>query len=167
MDQLPAFLRFRPAPVRTRHDGWTPATQLRFILLLARGAGPAEAARGVGRSRQTAYALRARPGAEAFAAAWDAALAFAADVRQAARAPALMNDNGIESMLVPRFYRGRLVGFVQREDHRAVMRTLARLDRLAGPLEATGVDGIPFETILEAICPSAPSETDKADGKGP
>ena len=57
-EPLPSFLRFRPVPVRARHDGWTPAIQRRFILLLGRGSPPAEAARRAGRSRQTAYALR-------------------------------------------------------------------------------------------------------------
>ena len=33
-------------------------------------------------------------------------------------------------MLVPRFYRGRLVGFVQRKDNAAALRALADLDRL-------------------------------------
>ena len=32
-------------------------------------------------------------------------------------------------MLVPRFYRGRLVGFVQREDHQQVLQAIAELDR--------------------------------------
>lgn len=82
----PPFLRFRPVPLRTRHDGWTHELQFRFILFLARGYGPSEAARQLGKSRQTAYDLRKKPGAESFAAAWDAALAFARDARFAASA---------------------------------------------------------------------------------
>jgi hypothetical protein len=66
---LPNFLRFQPVPLRARSDGWTPALQTQFILLLATGAGAHEAARRLGRSRQTAYALRRKPGAESFAAA--------------------------------------------------------------------------------------------------
>lgn len=34
-----------------------------------------------------------------------------------------------ETMLVPRFYRGRLIGFVQREDHAAALRALRALAR--------------------------------------
>ena len=34
-----------------------------------------------------------------------------------------------EMILVPRFYRGRLVGFVQREDHQQVLQAIAELDR--------------------------------------
>ncbi|MDQ3139514.1 MAG: hypothetical protein M3Q15_02170 [Pseudomonadota bacterium] len=126
---IPDFLRFTPVPVRARRDGWTPALQRGFILLLARGHGTADAARRIGRSRQTAYALRARPGSESFADAWDMALDFARTARAAA-GPALLLRDGEDSMLVPRFYRGRLVGFVQREDHRAALRTLRHLDRL-------------------------------------
>jgi hypothetical protein len=39
-------------------------------------------------------------------------------------------------LLVPRFYRGRLIGFVQREDLRGAMARLRRLDRLADRLGA-------------------------------
>jgi hypothetical protein len=76
---LPPFLRFEPVPVRARYDGWTPELQHRLILLLAHGLRPGEAARKLGKTRSTAYALRSRPGAESFAAAWDAALRFAKD----------------------------------------------------------------------------------------
>jgi hypothetical protein len=134
-DDLPAFLRFAPVPGRSRRDGWTPDLQLRFVVHLARGAGVDEAARRLGRSRQSAYALRARPGAEGFAAAWDAAVAFAGAARGAAwmrGAP----QAGVETVLVPRTYRGRLIGFVQREDHSGMIAKLRRLDRMADRLEA-------------------------------
>ena len=126
---IPAFLRFRPVPVRARRDGWTPLLQLRFILNLARGMGPSEAARLLGRSRQTAYALRDRPGAEEFAAAWDGAVEFARTTRTAPRPLAFMSC-GIETILVPRYYRNRLVGFVQREDIGNAMRRHAELERI-------------------------------------
>ncbi|MBV9931509.1 MAG: hypothetical protein JO013_11265 [Alphaproteobacteria bacterium] len=73
----PAFIAFTPVPLRTRADGWSPALQLAFIHALADGAKPGEAARALGKNRQNAYALRRRPGAESFAAAWDAAVAYA------------------------------------------------------------------------------------------
>lgn len=79
------FLDFAPVPVRPRHDGWTPQLQRRFIVALARGASVEAAARAVGKSRTTAYALRKRPGAESFAAAWDSALACARRMRITAR----------------------------------------------------------------------------------
>jgi hypothetical protein len=128
--RLPPFLDFTPVPLRRQHNGWTPALQLRFIVALARGAGPDEAARSLGRTRQSVYRLRQREGAESFAAAWERAQEFARRVA-AARHAAPLGPGGIESLLVPRYYRGRLIGFVQREDLGGAMRLLGRLDRLA------------------------------------
>jgi hypothetical protein len=133
-EDLPPFLLFAPAPGRKRHDGWDPRTQFRFVLALARGAGVGEAARGVGRSRQTAYRLRERAGAESFAAAWDAAAAFASQARCAAETRPLVSSS-FETLLVPRYYRGRLIGYIQREDVSGAMARLARLDRLADTIE--------------------------------
>jgi hypothetical protein len=135
MAALPPFLRFAPVPLRKQHNGWTPARQHRFIIALARGDGPSEAARALGKTRQSAYDLRKRPGAESFASAWEAALAFAQEVRAIETAPAA-GLAGIETLLVPRYYRGRLIGFVQREDVGAAMRLLSRLDRLTAQLDA-------------------------------
>jgi hypothetical protein len=128
--ELPDFLQFDPVPVRARHDGWTPARQRLFVLRLACGDGAAEAARKVGRSRQTAYALRGRAGAQGFASAWDAAQAFAQQASIAGRSIP-PREHAFETLFVPRFYRGKLVGYVQREDHRSALRQLAHLDRIA------------------------------------
>lgn len=146
---IPRLLRFAPAPVRTRRDGWTPERQRRFVLNLARGMGVAEAVQRVGCSRQTVYALRDKPGAESFAAAWDAAIAFATHVRCAPR-PIAQGGAGIETVLIPRHYRGRLVGFVQREDVSGAMRILAQLDRLAHRMDSRDA------------CGADPAKTDKA-----
>jgi len=67
----PPVIAFTPVPLRHRADGWPPELQLCFIVALSRGLAPGEAARSVGKNRQNAYALRKRPGAESFAAAWD------------------------------------------------------------------------------------------------
>jgi hypothetical protein len=128
MDPL-HFVDFAPVPLRARHDGWTAAAQRDFILRLARGAGIGEAVRRLGFSRQSAYALRRRRDAESFAAAWDAAVALGrnmAAVEKRERAFAY----GAETLLVPRTYRGRLIGFVQRDDNRSAMRALRMLDRM-------------------------------------
>ena len=136
MDDLPDFLRFTPVAMRARHDGWTEAAQRRFILSLARGDGPSVAARREGKSRQTAYALRKKEGAESFAAAWDAAQDFARGIGVALKAA--LPDMRDDVMLVPRYYRGRLIGFVQRSDHRALFRTLSALDRAAERCDPPG-----------------------------
>ncbi len=66
---------FTPVPLaRTRHDGWTAARQRNFLRALSVTGSVSAAARMVGMSRKAAYALRARAGAESFAAAWDCAL---------------------------------------------------------------------------------------------
>ena len=65
---------FYPVPTRTRRDGWTVQRQADFLGMLAETGSVMGACEAVGMSRKSAYALRARPGAESFAAAWDAAL---------------------------------------------------------------------------------------------
>jgi len=127
----PSFLTFIPVPVRGRRDGWDEARQRRFVVQLARGLGVGEAAASVGMSRQTAYALRSRAGAADFARAWDGAVAFAQ--KRPALPPTFSRRaliDGVERLLVPRFYRGRLVGFIERDDVRGAMRTLGQLDRM-------------------------------------
>lgn len=61
-------------PRRRRADGWTPEKQREFIEILADSGSVVGAARAVGLSKQSAYALRRSKGAEGFAAAWDAAI---------------------------------------------------------------------------------------------
>lgn len=134
---LPDLLRFDPVPARRQHNGWTPVLQRRFILALARGEGPDRAARALGRSRQFVYRLRKRADAASFAAAWDRAQDFACRAQTALRSPGA--SVGIDTFLVPRFYRGRLIGFVQREDIAGAMRALGSLDRIAD--ELAGPDG--------------------------
>ena len=155
------FLRFRPVSVRARRDGWTPLLQRRFIVNLARGMGPAEAARSVGRSRQTAYALRDKAGAGEFAAAWDAAVDFSREMRAMPK-PLGFSHRAIDMVLVPRFYRGRLVGFVQREDLAGAMRRLSLLDRMAERLGGFDPDSPAFDELLDSIAKGS-SKTDEAD----
>jgi hypothetical protein len=81
----PPVIAFTPVPLRPRADGWPPELQRRFIVALAQGLKPGQAARLLGKNRQNAYALRKRPGGESFAAAWDAAVACALDRRRQAR----------------------------------------------------------------------------------
>jgi hypothetical protein len=124
------LLQFTPVPTRARHDGWSVAEQREFIRRLARGHSVVEAAKSVQHSRQSAYGLRERRGAEEFARAWDAAQALGRAAWQARHcSPGPDLEYGLETILAPRFYRGRLVGFVQRADHRAALSQLRELDR--------------------------------------
>jgi hypothetical protein len=83
----------------------------------------------LGFSRQSAYALRRRPGAESFAAAWDSAVALGRRMAVAERRERGF-AHGAETLLVPRYYRGRLIGFVRRDDNRSAMRALLAIDRM-------------------------------------
>ena len=69
--RVPAFY---PVPTRTRRDGWTVERQADFLGMLFELGSVIGACEAVGMSRKSAYRLRALPGAESFAAAWDAAL---------------------------------------------------------------------------------------------
>lgn len=92
-------------PLRHRHDGWTPDRQLDFIEALAQTACLTEAAKAVGLSKAAAYKLRARPDAQAFRLAWDAAIDFAmAQLVDAAVGRA------IHGVAVPIFFQGEQVG---------------------------------------------------------
>jgi hypothetical protein len=66
---------FTPVPRRSRRDGWTVGRQRAFIAALARTRCVGRAAAAAGMSRESAYRLRRRKGAESFAAAWDSILA--------------------------------------------------------------------------------------------
>ncbi|MFL6721812.1 MAG: hypothetical protein ACJ8FT_08440 [Sphingomonas sp.] len=123
------LLNFTPAPSRERHDGWSVADQRKFIGRLARGHSVGEAAKSLGHSRQSAYALKRKQGAEEFARAWIWAQRMGRHASEARRCSPIPDLRAFEMMLVPRFYRGRLVGFVQREDQREVLRAIAELDR--------------------------------------
>lgn len=70
----PADYKWVPVRRRPRKDGWSEAKQRLFIEVLADTACVDQAARAVGLSVQSAYALRRAPGGEAFAAAWGAAV---------------------------------------------------------------------------------------------
>ena len=94
---------FDPVPsASTRHDGWTPERQRGFIQALSRIGMVAAAARHVGMSRKSAYALLERAGPESgFARAWHEAQAMG---RASAHDTAIERAiNGVET---PYFYRG-------------------------------------------------------------
>ncbi len=96
---------FTPVPRKYRHDGWTPARQHAFIEALADSGSVKHAARAVEMSTEGAYALRRQPGAEAFAAAWEAALDHG--IR---RLEDIAMDRAINGVKVPVYSYGKLVG---------------------------------------------------------
>jgi hypothetical protein len=66
-----------PVPVRNRHHGWTAKRQREFLTVLAETGSISQACVQAGVSSRSAYRLRARADAGAFAAAWDQALQLA------------------------------------------------------------------------------------------
>lgn len=129
-------LAFAPAVPRPRRDGWTPAVQTAFVAALAAGDSVAAAARGVRRSPQSAHALRHRPDAAAFAAAWDAAIAV---VGAAATSHGL--DRCQTGTVTPVVYRGRVVGERIVHDDRLLMEILRR----------TRPAGDPFVSVAQTM----------------
>ena len=124
MDDSNPLPAFTPVPLRGRRDGWTPERQRAFIAAIAGGMPSNHAARAVGMSKQTAHALRSRPGAESFAAAWDEA----ARRGKAARGKDVSERTcaAIEGVRTPVRYRGRVVGFRTRYDNRHLVRLLGQ-----------------------------------------
>jgi hypothetical protein len=107
-------LAFTPvALARVRHDGWTERRQRDFIAALAAMGSVPHAVRAVGMTRQSAYTLRHRSGAESFAAAWDLALQMGYD-----RALHAAIDRATNGVLSPHFYKGKLIGMRHRFDYR-------------------------------------------------
>ncbi len=99
----PAFMPY--VPRRRRADGWSSYFQRLFISELARHGSVAAAARGCGRSVQSAYRLRDREGTESFAAAWARAAQLGI-----ARSRARLADRYVDGEVVLLFRRGKQVG---------------------------------------------------------
>jgi len=115
-DREPGPLDFEPVDLRFRQDGWTPERQAAFIWALAETGCVEESARRVGKSASGAYDLRARPDAQSFRLAWEAAIDMAM---------ARMSDAAISRCIygvpVPHYYKGELIGEHRRYDERLTM----------------------------------------------
>ena len=128
MDDSP--FPFEPVPLRSRRDGWTPQRQRAFIALIAKGLRPGRAAEWVGMRRQGAYGLRKHPGAEGFAAAWEAAAAHASGRRTVTLPENSLYVRAVKGIQVPIRYRRRVVGTTRHVDNRALARLLGMLRRV-------------------------------------
>jgi hypothetical protein len=132
----PAYKRvppFLPVPLRGRADGWTVERQGRFIGLLAQTGSVAEAAREVGMSRESAWRLRRRAGAESFAHAWDmvTAIRCGGQVQQRKITPEELPDLAFEGPIVVCMRRRMLAGLRRKPSNSALLRHLRRLDAVA------------------------------------
>ncbi|HEY6814496.1 MAG TPA: hypothetical protein VI168_03045 [Croceibacterium sp.] len=125
--RLPRVPPFYPVPTRTRRDGWTVQRQADFLGMLAETGSVMGGCDAVGMSRKSAYALRARRGAESFAAAWDAALG--APVRKVTVADLYFRaHHGLVRLVL---FRGRYRGAWCKPDDSALLQLCTRLDRVA------------------------------------
>jgi hypothetical protein len=104
MTESTALTTFDPVPTRPRHDGWTPERQRAFIEHLADTGCVAEAAARVDMTEQSAYRLRRRRDADAFDAAWEAALE-----RGLQRLTAIAFERAIKGAPRRIYYHGELV----------------------------------------------------------
>lgn len=113
-------LAFVPVPLKqVRHDGWTEQRQRDFIAALAAMGSVRHAVRAVGMTKQSAYKLRDRSGAESFAAAWDIALLMRYDAVYD-----LAMERALKGVTTPLFYRGKQVGTRHHFDHRLAIAAL-------------------------------------------
>lgn len=91
-------------PVVARHDGWTPEKQRAFIENLADTGCVRSAAASVGMTPVSAYRLRRRSDARAFAAAWSAALERALE-----QLLPVALDRALNGSLRQRWYHGEMI----------------------------------------------------------
>jgi hypothetical protein len=109
-------VKFQPAELRPRHDGWTAEKQIAFLEALAETASVDHACRRVGMSRQSAYRLRRDLRAETFRDGWDNALDHA--LHQLEEAALSRAVHGVPR---PIFYKGEQVGETRDYDERLTM----------------------------------------------
>lgn len=128
-DSIAENLAVDPVPsARNRHDGWTPERQRGFILALAKLGLVGAAAREVGMSRKSAYALLTRAGPESgFARAWDAAV-----TRGQINACRISVERAINGVQVPYFYRGVQRGTRTVYNDALLIAALRMVDRTRG-----------------------------------
>lgn len=135
-DPLPDDLAFDPVPsARNRRDGWTPERQRAFIRALSKIGVVAFAARSVGMSRKSAYALLKRAGPESsFARAFDDAV-----IRGRTNAWFTAVDRAIHGVEVPYFYRGIQRGTRRVYDNRLLIAAFRAIERVQAGDEEAGL----------------------------
>jgi hypothetical protein len=112
-----------------RRDSWPLAVQVDFLRALSATHSVSEAAKSVGKSRQSAYRLRSKLKGQPFDLAWEVAFHHSYDVlAHAALERAL---NGVE---VPVFFQGEQVGSYRRFDERLTVALLKKFTCGGNPL---------------------------------
>ncbi len=119
--------KFTPVPLRYRKDGWTPMRQADFLGRLAETRSVSAAARHVGKTRESAYRLRGKAGAESFAAAWDAILATQRELRKSTHDH--LWHRAFYGTLKPLMRGGKHVATLHSPDNDALLRLYRRAMR--------------------------------------
>lgn len=115
-NHMATAIKFEPAKLRPRTDGWSAERQIRFIEAIAEGATVDAAARRVGMTRDSAYKLARRPCGRSFRRGWDAALdCNMPKLEQAAF------DRAVNGVARPIFHKGEQVGEWRHYDERLTM----------------------------------------------
>ncbi|MDJ0276909.1 hypothetical protein QLH51_08885 [Sphingomonas sp. 2R-10] len=165
----PADYQWVPVRRKPRADGWSEAKQRDFIETLADGGSVSEAARAVGMSPSSAYRLRRSPGGEAFARAWDAAVAQAVGMLVDVAFDRAINGT-VEPVLDA---EGQRIGSRHRPGDRMLMFLLAahypdrygkqqRRRPAHGEAEAPAPTPTPsVAEALDALSPAPPAEPEK------
>jgi hypothetical protein len=166
----PADYQWVPVRRQPRADGWSEAKQRDFIEALADGGSVAEAARAVRMSPSSAYRLRRSPGGEAFARAWDAAVAQAVGMLVDVAFDRAINGT-VEPVLDA---DGRRIGSRHRPGDRMLMFLLAahypdrygKQQRRRQPARGEAEAPTPTPTpsvaeALDALSPVTPAEPEK------
>ena len=126
-DPLLSFAPYRHT--HPRSNSITPERQRRFIATLAATGIVTQAARSIGKSMEALYKLRSKPGAEGFAAAWDAALE-----RGVQRLEDCALERALKGTPTPIVSGGKLLGTWNKPDNALLRFLLAhRLPARYGP----------------------------------
>jgi len=124
--RLPRVPAIYPVPLRVTRNGLTLERQANFLGHLAETGSVSAACARVGMSRNSAYKLRKKPDAESFAAAWDAALGM--PVRRVTIDD--LHFLAHHGLVKPLFRGGKYIRSRRKPDNSALLRLLARYDRL-------------------------------------
>lgn len=156
-----ADFKWVPVLRKPRSDGWTPQRQVDFIAALADTGCVEQAAREVSMSVVSCYRLRRAPGAEGFAAAWDAAIAQAAR-----RLVDIAFDRAIHGTDEPVFDKdGNRVGRRMRQNDRLLMFLLRAYmperfrhahENVRPPSEPPPPEALPVSAAMGALAPPPP-----------
>jgi hypothetical protein len=136
---------FHRVRTRRRRDGWSAERQCAFRTQLYLTGSVTAAACSVGMTRESAHRLRARAGAESFAAAWDWVLAppgsghpgaVRKDFRKVTNAALLARPK--RGLIQPVIYRGRMLPIQQKPANSTPFCPLRRANGGIGSPGATG-----------------------------